>query len=391
MKLAFAHDHVFQRASDGKLYTGGSFNNHAWKRYLKHFDELVVLAREEKLQDQYNNKTYNNFDLENAVLEPVPSISSPLEYFKNRKEAKEVIKKTLLKSDALIARLPSETGNMAVDIAKELGIPYAVEVVACVWDALWNHGNPFGKLYAPFAMHKMRKRVLNSPYSLYVTHDFLQKRYPTNGKTTNVSNVEIYKVNEEAYKVRRNRISNKDLYKIGMIGSLKNSIKGTDIALQAVSILQEKDINFELYILGDGDVTPWEKMAEKLNIQDKVIFCGVLPGGGPVLEWLDNMDIYIQPSFQEGLPRAVIEAMSRGCPVVGSNAGGIPELIDANCIHKPGDYKALAKKLEMIIHDNKIAMELSRRNLEKSKQYLKQSLDEKREKFWGEFIKKSRI
>jgi glycosyltransferase involved in cell wall biosynthesis len=388
MKLAFAHDHLFQEDKQGKLFTGGSFNNQAWKRYLNHFDEIVVLARKEKLNDKYENKTYNNFDLQETKLQAVPSISGPIKQFSNRKEAEEVIRKTLINSDALIARLPSETGNLAIRIAKELDKPYAVEVVACVWDALWNHGRPLGKIYAPVAMYKMKKKVFESPYTLYVTNEFLQKRYPTKGKATNVSNVEINEVNEEGYDIRLNRLKNKQIYKIGMIGSLKNRIKGWDVALNALSLLKIKGIDFQFHILGDGEIEQWGNLAQKLGIREKIYFCGVLPGGDPVLTWLDGIDLYIQPSFQEGLPRAVIEAMSRGCPVVGSTAGGIPELIDKNCLHKPGDYGKLAQIIEQVFRNMDYSMQLSISNIDASKQYIKSTLDEKRNQFWREFTEK---
>ena len=74
MRLAFAHDHIFQQDEQGNLFTGGSFNSQVWKRYLNHFDEIIVLARLEKLTDRYNNKTYNRFDLVETKLQAVPSV-----------------------------------------------------------------------------------------------------------------------------------------------------------------------------------------------------------------------------------------------------------------------------------------------------------------------------
>lgn len=385
MKLAFAQDHIFQQDENGNLFTGGSFNNHIWERYLNHFDEITVLARLENIKDQYNNKTFNSFDLKATKLVPIPSLSGPVKQFTNKKEDKRIIRMALKNSDALIARLPSEIGNLAINVAKELNKPYAVEVVACVWDALWNNGKPLGKIYAPIAMHKMQRTVLNSPYTLYVTNEFLQKRYPTNGKGTNVSDVEIYDVFEESIELRYNRL-NSGMYRIGMIGSLKNGIKGWDVALRALKVLDKKNVDFEFHVLGDGDIKRWSTIAKKLGISNKVKFCGILPGGEPVLNWLDQMDLYIQPSFQEGLPRAVIEAMSRGCPVAGSNAGGIPELIDNSCIHKAGDYKGLADSIERIISNKEYSMTLSKMNLEVSKKYKKSVLDKKRSEFWNSFV-----
>src|SRR5699024_9699785 len=216
-----------------------------------------------------------------------------------------IVKEELEKADALIARLPSETGNIAIQQAKKMNKPYLVEVVGCVWDSLWNYGSIQAKLYAPIAMKKMKKNVENAPYVIYVTNKFLQKRYPTKGKTENISNVEIGDVSQNSLETRIDRYNkNKKLITIGMIGSLDNKIKGLDIAFKALGNLKEMNIKFQFEILGDGDQRPWQTMAREIGIEDKVKFCGVLPGGEPVLKWLDRIDLYIQPSYQEGLPRA---------------------------------------------------------------------------------------
>lgn len=56
-----------------------------------------------------------------------------------------------------------------------------------------------------------------------------------------------------------------------------------------------------------------------------------------IFEWLDTIDIYIQPSYQEGLCRSVVEAMSRACPVICSDACGERELANEKFIFKRGD------------------------------------------------------
>src|SRR5699024_5745215 len=151
----------------------------------------------------------------------------------------------------------------------------------------------------------------------------------------------------------------------------KNKIKGLETALKALASLDKKGVNFQFQILGDGEQDGWIELARELGIEDKVKFCGVLPGGEPVLEWLDGIDLYIQPSFQEGLPRAIIEAMSRGCPVIGSTVGGIPELIDNNFVHDPGDYEALSKLIRDLLFDIERSGHLARQNISEAKEYTK--------------------
>ena len=115
-------------------------------------------------------------------------------------------------------------------------------------------------------------------------------------------------------------------------------------------------------------------------------FCGILPSGDAVSAWLDGIDIYIQPSFLEGLPRALVEAMSRGCPALGSSVGGIPELLAAGCLHPPGDSLALASLLVQAVNDKCWQRQQAERNFQEAAQYEKAILDQRRRAFWLEFI-----
>lgn len=98
------------------------------------------------------------------------------------------------------------------------------------------------------------------------------------------------------------------------------------------------------------------------------------------------MDIYVQPSLQEGLPRAVIEAMSRGCPVIGSTTGGIPELIASECVFKRKSKSSFIAVMSKI--DKNFLLRNAKQNFEKAEEYEKDYLDEKRSKFYENFAQK---
>ena len=70
---------------------------------------------------------------------------------------------------------------------------------------------------------------------------------------------------------------------------------------------------------------------QKLDVEEQVKILGPMPHN-EVFKWLETIDLYVQPSRQEGLPRALIEAMSRGVPAFGARTGGIPELLDEDFI-----------------------------------------------------------
>ena len=99
--------------------------------------------------------------------------------------------------------------------------------------------------------------------------------------------------------------------------------------------------------------------------------------------WLDEMDLYIQPSLQEGLPRAVVEAMSRGLPALGAHTGGIPELLGDDCIFPRKDVEAIEKLLEDLQPEEMLSM--AERNFEHAKQFQKDLLEERRNAFYAQF------
>lgn len=93
----------------------------------------------------------------------------------------------------------------------------------------------------------------------------------------------------------------------------------------------------------------------------------------------DSLDLYIQPSKQEGLPRAVIEAMSRGCPVIGTNIAGIPEPFAPECLFKKSSARVVQESIEKIVSSN--MRKLAKENFQKAQNYEKDKLEKKREKF----------
>jgi len=124
-----------------------------------------------------------------------------------------------------------------------------------------------------------------------------------------------------------------------------------------------------------------KKMASKLGIENQIFFLGSLTHE-EVFNLLDTIDVYIQPSLTEGLPRALVEAMSRGCLCLGSDVGGIPELLDKNCLFKKKSSKSISSILMKLENVEKICIE----NYKKSKKFEKLKLDAKRNKIYNNFF-----
>ena len=204
--------------------------------------------------------------------------------------------------------------------------------MGCPWDSLWNYGIK-GKIIAPFFYLKTKYEVKNAPWVLYVTNKFLQNRYPTNGKNIGCSDVVLENLDEAIIKKRIQKIKrNTKKLILGTIAAVDVKYKGQQDVIRALGILKHiSNINYEYQIVGNGDISYLKKFAQKYNVENQVVFLGGLPHE-KIFSWLDDIDIYIQPSKQEGMPRALIEAMSRGLPAIGTIVGGIPELLPKNCL-----------------------------------------------------------
>jgi glycosyltransferase involved in cell wall biosynthesis len=221
--------------------------------------------------------------------------------------------------------------------------------------------------------------VKNADCVMYVTENFLQSRYPTNGTSANASNVEIETPSSAALQNRLSKIENPGpLLTFGLIGNHGSKLKGLDIALAALARVAKQLPHFEFKILGQGTPSsqyPFAKFYEPLS------------NPADVLAWLDDIDIYLQPSRHEGLPRALIEAMSRACPALASNAGGTPELLAPEAIHKRGNARQLSIQILQALNPEWRKRQAIR-NFSTSKNYSRDVLLPRREKFWSDFASK---
>lgn len=391
MKALFVHDTYYKRDEDGNVYAFGAFPYSLWHtRFLPHFEELTVIGREKK--DAVDTDALDRSSGGHVTFRLFPNINSPLKRLFGAKPVVNSIYEEVQKADTVIIRGPVEFGMIAARAARKFGKPYAVEMSGCAFDHTWYHGSLTGKLYAPLKYMRARSMVSHADAVIYVTQNFLQKRYPARRLTEYASNVEIETPENKVLERRLTKIEQpRDKIVFGLIGNFGNGLKGLGIALKALGKIKSELPEFELLLLGQGDRQNWAPLIHRYGLEENVRFCGTLPGGRPVLEWLDGIDIYLQPSYHEGLPRAIIEAMSRGCPVLASNAGGTRELLPDRFIHEKGDDRTLAKAMKSLVTEKRENIqEIARTNFTKSLEYTQEKLMPKRIKFWKDFKKQAR-
>lgn len=379
MKALFVHGHKFP-FNKGVYYYSYGFDEEFFNRYLLVFDELSIIGRRVEISTEESKKVQ---PVDNSIYFFTLKNFSQL---KSRK-IRDNIDKIIRKNDYLIVRLPSILGVYVIQRARALKKPYLVEVVGSAWDSLW-YQNIYRKMFAPILSFLNKRAISKAPYVVYVTEKYLQKHYPTLGKSISCSNVTLPSVADlSTLNNRLEKLKKLDTKKI-IIGTCAtlNVYKGQQDIIKAISILKAQGYKVEYQLVGGGDAGHLKSLTTKLGLTGEVKFMGKLKHKDVFL-WLDKIDLYVQPSLTEGLPRAVIEAMSRGCPIIGSSAGGIPELIDNKFVYKKGDIITFCDIFKKLTPEIMIEQAVS--NHTNSKKYLKSVLYERRTKFFKQFIKES--
>jgi colanic acid/amylovoran biosynthesis glycosyltransferase len=144
--------------------------------------------------------------------------------------------------------------------------------------------------------------------------------------------------------------------------------KGLPILLQAVALLASHGYDFRLDLVGDGpDRASLDQLASRLCISDKVRFLGYADQGG-VLKHLQNSDFFVLPSFAEGVPVSLMEAMACGVPTIATYVGGISELIanaETGLLVPAADTQALCDAMARYLDDPDLCKEVARRARDK--------------------------
>jgi len=381
MKIGFVFDTRFFKY-DNNYYSVSLSEKMLSERYLTVFDEMVFVGRYKEIKQSPNGKfvqTNGNRVVFNGIRDEHP-IKRILHFRRDSRKIATV----LAECDAVICR-----GWRGTGICRKLGKPYLVEVVNCAWDSYWNHGF-LGKLVAPIMYMIRRISTKKAPYVVYVTNEFLQKRYPSGGKTTCISNVSLQEYDDSVVDRRLEKIaalSKNDTIKIGTAAAVDVPFKGQRFIIKALARLKKRGItNFEYQIVGAGNNGKLKALAEKLGVADQVVFLGSIVHD-QIFDWFDSLDIYVQPSLQEGLPRAMIEAMSRGLPCYGARTGGIPELIDKRCVCTNNRFIASKFSRFLAEFNKEFASEMAVRNYEESKKYAADVLKKRRNDFLVDFSK----
>ena len=145
---------------------------------------------------------------------------------------------------------------------------------------------------------------------------------------------------------------------IGYVGRLQK-VKGVDLLIAAFAQLMAKYPTIQLHLVGDGSEREvLTAQVQQLGLEQNVHFLGVR---ADVADLYQTFDLFVLPSLWEGMPNVVLEAMACGVPVVATNTGGTPEIVQhgkTGLLVEPGHATLLYEAMSMLIADTALHCQL---------------------------------
>ena len=399
MEVTVALDARYTVAPDGSVWSQFGMARPFWQRYLEVFDTVRIVARAARVERAPEG--WLPVAGKNIVLHGLPDYCGPWQCLKRYPALRAAIRSAVPARGAVILRVASQIANILERPLHESNRPYALEVV----------GDPY-EVFAPgavdhvlrplfrwhFSRH-LRRQCLRASGVAYVTKRVLQERYPARFMRVGVSDVDLpeeagvdgvfwthyssIELDSAGIAECVRKPKQQGPYELVTVGSLAQLYKGTDVLIEAIARCVRAGVDLMAVIVGAGKYRrDLMAQAERLGMASRVRFAGQVTAGEPVRRILDAADLFVLPSRTEGLPRALIEAMARALPCVGSDVGGIPELLDASELVPAGDPAALAAKIQEVLRDPLRMAAMSRRNLTGAQEYLDSVLAKRRKRFY---------
>ena len=381
MKLLVVFDHRFFRAPDGAVFSGKSYGHSFFaKRYLRVFESVTILAR--VAPSPPDVRPAEPTEGPGVTVASLGDWQGPLGLVRAWPAVRGELRRRLRAAEAILLIAPGMLASMARGELVRRGRPYAVEVVGDPYDAMapGSMRHPLRPVLRWSATRQLRRLCGSAAAASYVTRDALQRRYACGGYSVGVSDVELAAPALVADPRSPSPAARRTLITVGTMAQL---YKAQDVLIDAVALAVEAGLDLRLVLVGDGrHRAELAARAAERRLGERVEFTGALPAGAAIRGALDAADLFVLPSYQEGLPRAMVEAMARGLPCIGSTVGGIPELLPPEDLVPPGDAAALAAKIREIVLDPARLARMSARNLAVAHEYREDLLERKRLEFY---------
>jgi len=204
----------------------------------------------------------------------------------------------------------------------------------------------------------------------------------------NAIDTAVFDAGDRSARVERGADTAVRLLFVGAIGKLK----GERDLIRALAILRERggELNVKVSFLGYGSES-LEPVCREAGVLDLIEFLGAVALEKRI-EFFRQADIFVLPTYAEAMPMSIIEAMAAGLPVISTNVGGIPELIENDVdglLFAPGDVSDLADKIAFLLENEFVRREFGAKAAQKARRQfdIRQYVKKLREHLFASFNK----
>lgn len=386
MKALIVLENHFYKDDNNNIWCDRIIDYNFLKRYLSVFDKVVVAGRCTRIDKTLDKLLVSGENMEFVAL---PDFTGAKGIIRNLSKIKKILRKAILYTDATLYRAPTHISLFTYKEVLKAKKVLALEFMMAA-DKMIDGRGIIKKILNKAIEKKAQKMCKKANGVAYVTEKILQQKYPCkailNGEnqkyfTANYSTIDLEA--KDFYKQDWKEEEKPKVYKIIHTGYMDSYRKGQDTLIKAVKDVINKGYNVEVTLIGDGkERQEFEKLAEKLNIQEKVHFKGIIKDKYEILKNLRQSHILVFPTHSEGLPRTIIEAMSQGLPCISSPVDGIPELLSEDFLIDYDNYQLYSDKIIELITNWKKMIEISQDNYNKAIKYEKAKLYKERAMFY---------
>nr|WP_136252306.1 glycosyltransferase [Ningiella ruwaisensis] len=372
----------FYRCANHQYWTENAFPNAFWHRYLSVFQSVTIVARVAYIDQP--DKQWHRVDSNRVCFLELPIYIGPLGFIENLPRIVRQLKTRRHVKRAVVLRVPGILSTMYQLFAMKSGQTFAAEIVGDPQDTFSANASkhPLRPFIAYFFTRLLKNQCAQASATSYVTERSLQERYPHHPArfSTHYSSITLSEADYK--KVVRYQIDSP--LRIVCIGNLSQPYKGCDAMLKCMAIINKKETVAKLSWIGGGSLqSEMQALSEELHIAEAVNFIGNVAAREDIRSLLDDADVFVLCSRQEGLPRVLIEAMARSRLCIATNVGGVKELLEPSYIIERDDIDALRAKLHFIqtlSEDERI--QVARRNYEKAREYDDTTLQARRNQMY---------
>ncbi len=386
MSLLIATDHTFIRHPSG-IYDTFCFYRSFFEDYCQVFKTIEVISR---VSDQEIIPPGSvRSDGAGVRFTGVSNLRGFQWIARSRDVSNKHLDTALAHADALVVRVPSQLGWWAAKRAIQLRKPYMIEVTGDPKRTVTNAGGgPHYWLIAQLEAYRLKHIAKYACVASYVSQFYLPKTYPVPPGTPADS---ISSIRLESREITHPRIfdSRSGNLRVILVASLFTYKRHIDI-LRACHMALKKGVEVEAHFVGEGPMrSELDALAQRLNIREKIYFHGHIANRCVLKKLLDSSDLFVMSSASEGLPRAVLEAMARGLPVIGTQTPGVEELLRPSELYPVGDFRALAGLLLNLARNPRLLNEISQHSIAVVGQYTRDVLSPKRVRLYKLLMEKA--